>query len=769
MNPFVRLLLESSIRVSLVAASVALILQLMRIRSSALRHAAWTAVLCAMLLMPVLPYFVPSVSVPVASPDVTPAAYPPELPPLPPPAMNSGQAEPPAAPIPDAPPARGPVWPIAVLVGYGIGVLALLSRLWLGWRSVQQVAQGSARIAGQQAPVYESALVATPLTVGVVSPKIILPVTWSQWPEEKLRAVLAHELAHVERRDLLVSLLAHLNRCVFWFHPLAWWLERKLALTAEQACDDAGVRAAGESRKYAEILLDMAETVRRSGSRLSWQGVGVDGTGLLGQRIDRILRGNFFGSVSRTRKVIIALSCAAIIFFVAACHQKAKFEALKEDPQVTAEMARQKAASESNKAVLGMNVQQVAELEALVKKNPEDLEARRKLLMFYAESGVKVLGEKRAAEARKFHSLWLIQHHPENELVTAWGTHIGPSDQPAYAQARRLWLAHTERQDVPVAVLTHAAFFFTSSDSPLAEKLLLRAQAADPKGHYSAWLCRLYAQVISGPDAQGAYAQEIRKKLAESTDAELLIRTGNALTMVYGMRPPKQKATFDPMSLGKSYLERGLQLNPNSASARSYLGMLRAIDHIPAAIRNVPPESGYQAVSSLPEAERLQFLPGVARNEYMQGDMQEYYKHDLVAAKASWERARSYAREALQLASKFRNDPNYGTAIYRANMTLGMVAMRVDGDKNTATKHLLEASKAPATEELAHSADYFTFKLPVLLLKYGGADEREAVIEYLERFGKISQRPDSPLLKSAAQLRKGYMPSWYQYQAAKLK
>ena len=131
--------------------------------------------------------------------------------------------------------------------------------------------------------------------------------------------MLAHELAHVERRDTVTSLLARINRCIFWFHPLAWWLERKLALTAEQAADDAGVQAVGESRKYAEVLLDMAEIVRQRGSRFAWQGVGVDGTGLLGQRIDRILQGGFLRGVSRTRKVVVALSCAAAVFLVAAC------------------------------------------------------------------------------------------------------------------------------------------------------------------------------------------------------------------------------------------------------------------------------------------------------------------------------------------------------------------------------------------------------------------------------------------------------------------
>jgi len=52
MNPLLRILLESSLRISAAAVLVGLALSLARIRASSVRHAAWTAVLCAMLLMP---------------------------------------------------------------------------------------------------------------------------------------------------------------------------------------------------------------------------------------------------------------------------------------------------------------------------------------------------------------------------------------------------------------------------------------------------------------------------------------------------------------------------------------------------------------------------------------------------------------------------------------------------------------------------------------------------------------------------------------------
>ena len=69
--------------------------------------------------------------------------------------------------------------------------------------------------------VLESDRIAVPVTVGLLRPKVVLPSGWELWSEAKLRAVLAHEGAHVARRDPLVAGLASLNRCLFWFHPLA--------------------------------------------------------------------------------------------------------------------------------------------------------------------------------------------------------------------------------------------------------------------------------------------------------------------------------------------------------------------------------------------------------------------------------------------------------------------------------------------------------------------------------------------------------------------
>jgi len=226
---------DSSFWIAIVAVIVALILITVRVRSSGVLHAAWSAVLCAMLLMPVLPYCVPSISIPVPA-AASGVVAPPEIPATTPQAGAIERREviaPALAPmVPEAPaaaasPAQGPMWPGVALAVYGIGVLALVSRLLPGWRSVARIARTKAGITLDAAispalrpsatPVHESGLVAASLTVGIFFPQVIPPVAWRQWPAEKLNAVLAHELAHVRRRDPLIGMLAHLNRCIFWF------------------------------------------------------------------------------------------------------------------------------------------------------------------------------------------------------------------------------------------------------------------------------------------------------------------------------------------------------------------------------------------------------------------------------------------------------------------------------------------------------------------------------------------------------------------------
>jgi beta-lactamase regulating signal transducer with metallopeptidase domain len=788
MTTFADTLLNSSIRISLVAAVVALLLLIVRVRSSAVRHSAWVAVLCAMLLMPVLRYCVPAVPVPIPLPSNLSDAIPvmPAAPTLPFPAAvvreRPALADPaPIAAIPHVAQARGPIWGLLGILLYVCSVTTLLARLLFGWRSAQRMARTSRPVPELSGPhtVYESSLIAVPLTIGVFVPRITLPLAWREWPNQKLRAVLAHESEHVRRRDSVVALLAHLNRCVFWFHPLAWWLERKLAVTAEQSCDDAGIQAVGEPRRYAEILLDLAETVRTCGGRYSWQGIGMDGAGLLGQRIDRILCSGLPSPVSPARKAMVAFGCAAAIILAAGCRQQLTVAPLEDNPQRVNVQADTKWMQEFAKAAETMTAEQAAALESTLQKNLDNLDTHKKLLIFYSRSGEKTLGAAKTITRKRPHVLWLIEHHPEDAFTTYPDAQIFPTaldrlpDPGGYAQAKRAWLAQTDSSQTSAKVLSHAASFFRAVDKPLAEQCLLRAQALDPKGRWSTQLGILYYQALVGSnasmpmgfvrsvnlaDVHGAYAAEIRKKLATTSDAELLAVTGEMLSIWGRNLIEAHNIDFDPVPLGKSYLERALQLDPQSITAHRDLERIRIQERDRPLIDARRNKQEAQYASSLPEQERYRVLAQLAEQAYIRGDMAAYYHHDAAEAKARFAEARTHARQALQLAAKFRNDTDYGTAVYVANMSLGMVAMQ-EGSRKAAVQYMSEASKAPRTEELAYSMEYLTLKLPAWLLKDG---ERQSVIDFLERFAQVNVAQKAYLLESATQIRNGQKPLWYQ-------
>jgi beta-lactamase regulating signal transducer with metallopeptidase domain len=96
------------------------------------------------------------------------------------------------------------------------------------------------------------------VTWGVVSPKVLLPSGAGGWSEDRIRVVLAHELAHVARGDWLVQISAEVVRCVYWFNPLLWIACTRLRHESEHACDDAVMHVGVESGSYATHLLELA-------------------------------------------------------------------------------------------------------------------------------------------------------------------------------------------------------------------------------------------------------------------------------------------------------------------------------------------------------------------------------------------------------------------------------------------------------------------------------------------------------------------------------
>jgi beta-lactamase regulating signal transducer with metallopeptidase domain len=95
-----------------------------------------------------------------------------------------------------------------------------------------------------------------PLSCGLLRPTVVLPAGLCEpEAEERLRWVLAHELAHVRRRDAWGCLLFGLGQVVYYFVPWFWLLRRQARLCQEYVADAAAVAEAGAAEDYAEFLL----------------------------------------------------------------------------------------------------------------------------------------------------------------------------------------------------------------------------------------------------------------------------------------------------------------------------------------------------------------------------------------------------------------------------------------------------------------------------------------------------------------------------------
>lgn len=162
------------------------------------------------------------------------------------------------------------------LAGAGVVLTRLLAGLaWTAWlrrtaaaispanRRFRDIARSCALRIGVNGDVrlLHSAKATAPAASGWFRPAIILPLQADSWSDDRLRAVLLHEMAHVKRHDVLFGTLAHVVSVVHWFNPLVWLALRRLYTERERACDDAVLDAGICGLDYAHHLLEISRSL----------------------------------------------------------------------------------------------------------------------------------------------------------------------------------------------------------------------------------------------------------------------------------------------------------------------------------------------------------------------------------------------------------------------------------------------------------------------------------------------------------------------------
>lgn len=163
--------------------------------------------------------------------------------------------------------------------------------------------------------ILESRAVCTPAVVGWLRPVILVPAGFLEsLPLAHVRAILAHELAHVRRYDFLVNIAQGVFESLLFFHPVTWWLSKRLRVEREFCCDDAAVAVCASRLEYARAL-SAVETLRHDAPSFAVSAKGGD----LVSRIHRMVgRRPDDRKPSRMGTPLMAVLLAGALVWVAA-------------------------------------------------------------------------------------------------------------------------------------------------------------------------------------------------------------------------------------------------------------------------------------------------------------------------------------------------------------------------------------------------------------------------------------------------------------------
>ena len=187
---------------------------------------------------------------------------------------------------------QSPAWQhgSAIFVAlYGLGLAIAGLRLLSGWLAILALRRRSRSITdagllhlahslraalgcSRRVDLRECSEPGLAATVGWWRPVIFLPPEWPHWTLAELRAVLAHELAHVRYGDYLIGLATRLCQAVHFYHPLMYWLSAQMRWQQELAADDLAASAVKDRSKYLKALASLAlrSPARMSAGAMPW-------------------------------------------------------------------------------------------------------------------------------------------------------------------------------------------------------------------------------------------------------------------------------------------------------------------------------------------------------------------------------------------------------------------------------------------------------------------------------------------------------------------
>jgi TonB family protein len=282
----ISLIVDATIKVSVLLAIALVAVAVLRKRSAAVRHWVMAVAIGFAATIPLLGLFVPAWELPLGvgssvRPSVVQATEAVAVPLGPPEQVvvknDRGHERSSAGRLVLVKRVLGSIWIAGVVINVGI-LLVGIGRLAAVAARSEAVTHGVwnaltadiSRAYGMSGPVLllHSSYPTLLVTWGWRRPKVMLPSAAQHWTEDRVRIVLSHELAHIKRRDWAMQMAAQVLRSVYWFNPVVWIACKRLGQDSELACDDAVIGLGVNAGEYAAHLVEVARAF--SQHRRTW-------------------------------------------------------------------------------------------------------------------------------------------------------------------------------------------------------------------------------------------------------------------------------------------------------------------------------------------------------------------------------------------------------------------------------------------------------------------------------------------------------------------
>lgn len=207
-------------------------------------------------------------------------------------------------------------WPWMLASIWVVGFAGVLFWWWRQWRLVRAALDQAKPIALGSAyevadlTVMSSAWTFEPGVIGIWHPVLLLPEGLAdRLTPAQLNTVIAHERCHIGRHDNLAAAVYMVVEAIFWFHPLVWWIERRMLDERERACDEAVLSAGNDPDEYVAGILSVCRFTLRAPLACV---AGVSGAELR-SRIESIVRMELGTRMTVTRRVAVGLVAAVLL------------------------------------------------------------------------------------------------------------------------------------------------------------------------------------------------------------------------------------------------------------------------------------------------------------------------------------------------------------------------------------------------------------------------------------------------------------------------